>query len=112
LSPGLGGLVDKLPRHILDRILRQSGAKTAEQLNRLIKRYPPYANANAASLGAEILFDRMVEFYGTQGLTSPPSAVAVDDAPTAGVSFEAESSAQSQRQTIECQTMDPKAHYS
>ncbi len=77
--------IDELPRHILDSVWRQFGAKTAETLNKLIKRHPPYADAYAAAPGAEILFESMVEFYGTQGLTRRPSATAVvDDAPTAG----------------------------
>lgn len=73
--------IEEAPRHILDSIWRQFGAHSAEHLNKLIKRHPPYADAYAAGLGAEILFEAMVDFYGTQGL-SRKSAGAMQEAPT------------------------------
>ena len=76
--------VDELPRHILDSVWRQFGAHSAEHLNKLIKRHPPYADAYAAAPGAEILFEGMVDFYGTQGLTRKPTAGVVNDAPAPG----------------------------
>lgn len=76
--------VEELPRHILDSIWRQFGAHSTEHLNKLIRRHPPYADAMAAGPGTEILFESMLEFYGTQGLTKRASAMAATDAPAAG----------------------------
>lgn len=76
--------IDEVPRHILDSIWRQFGAHSTEHLNKLIRRHPPYADAYAAAPGAEILFEGMVEFYGTQGLNKRKTAMAADDAPAAG----------------------------
>jgi len=76
--------IDEVPRHILDSVWRQFGAHSADYLNKLIKRHPPYADAFGAEPGAEILFESMVDFYGTQGLTRRPSATAVSDAPAPG----------------------------
>ena len=76
--------IDELPRHILDSVWRQFGAHSTEHLNKLIRRHPPYADALAAAPGAEILFEAMVDFYGTQGLTRRPAAGNLNDAPTAG----------------------------
>jgi uncharacterized phage-associated protein len=75
--------IDELPRHILDSIWRQFGAHSVDHLNKLIKRHPPYADAYAATPSAEILFDVMVDFYGTQGLTRKPNMPVANDAPTA-----------------------------
>lgn len=76
--------IDDLPRHILDSIWRQFGAHSAEHLNKLIRRHPPFADALAAAPEAEILFESMVDFYGTQGLTKRQSAMVANDAPAAG----------------------------
>ena len=76
--------IDDQPRHILDSIWRQFGAHSTEHLNKLIRRHPPYADALAAGPGAEILFEGMVEFYGTQGLNKRQSFVVANDAPAAG----------------------------
>jgi len=76
--------VDELPRHILDSVWRQFGAHSIDYLNKLIMRHPPYADAYAAAPGAEILFEAMVDFYGTQGLNRRKSSVAAQDAPAAG----------------------------
>ena len=76
--------VEELPRHILDSIWRQFGAHSTEHLTKLIRRHPPYADAMAAGPGAEILFESMLEFYGTQGLTKRAAAAVVNDAPAAG----------------------------
>lgn len=76
--------IDDVARHILDSIWRQFGAHSAEHLNKLIRRHPPFADAYAAEPGAEILFESMVDFYGTQGLTRRQSNMVADDAPTAG----------------------------
>ncbi len=75
--------VEETPRHILDSIWRQFGAHSTEHLNKLIKRHPPYADAYGAAPGTEIMFEGMVEFYGTQGLGRKPQAATVD-APAAG----------------------------
>lgn len=77
--------LDEQPRHILDSIWRQFGSHSTEHLNKLIRRHPPYADAFAATPGTEIMFESMVEFYGTQGLTRRPSAAAAAaaDAPSA-----------------------------
>ena len=75
--------IEEVPRHILDSVWRQFGAHSAEHLNKLIRRHPPYADAYAASPGAEILFEAMIDFYGTQGLTRRPTAAALNDAPAA-----------------------------
>ncbi len=81
--------IDETPRHILDSIWRQFGAHSTEHLNKLIRRHPPYADALASSPGAEILFESMVDFYGTQGLSRRPSvagdaATAEGNEPAAG----------------------------
>ena len=75
--------IDEVPRHILDSVWRQFGAHSVDYLNKLIRRHPPYADALAAAPNAEISFEAMVDFYGTQGLTRKPSAVANSDAPSA-----------------------------
>jgi uncharacterized phage-associated protein len=76
--------VDETPRHILDSIWRQFGAHSTEHLNKLVRRHPPYADALNAAPGTEIVFETMVDFYGTQGLTRKPSAAPANDAPAAG----------------------------
>ena len=78
--------IDELPRHILDSVWRQFGAHSTDHLNKLIRHHPPYADAYAAAPDTEILFESMVDFYGTQGLTRRQSSMAapVSDAPTAG----------------------------
>jgi uncharacterized phage-associated protein len=75
--------VDEVPRHILDSIWRQFGAHSTEHLNKLIRRHPPYADTYAAAPGAEIQYEAMVEFYGTQGLTRRPTTGVPDNAPAA-----------------------------
>ncbi len=78
--------IDEVPRHILDSIWRQFGAHSTDHLNKLISRHPPYADAIAAAPGAEIPFEAMVDFYGTQGLTRRAGAptVGINEAPAAG----------------------------
>ncbi len=76
--------VDELPRHILDSIWRQFGAHSTDHLNKLIKRHPPYADSYAAGAGAEILFEAMLEFYGTQNLSRRQGASDFQEAPAAG----------------------------
>ncbi len=76
--------VEEVPEHILDSVWRQFGAHSIEHLNKLIKRHPPYADTFAIAPGAEISFEAMLEFYGTQGLGRRPSAVAANDAPAPG----------------------------
>lgn len=75
--------IDEVPRHILYSIWRQFGAHSTEHLNKLIRRHPPYADALAVAPHAEIPFEAMVEFYGTQGLSRKSSAAAASDAPSA-----------------------------
>ena len=74
--------IDEVPRHILDSVWRQFGAHSAEHLNKLIKRHPPFADALSVAPNTEISFEGMVEFYGTQGLARKQSAAA-SDAPSA-----------------------------
>ncbi len=75
--------IEEVPRHLLDSIWRQFGAHSAEHLNKLIKRHPPYADALSLAPATEITFDSMVDFYGTQELARKTSGAAVNDAPTA-----------------------------
>lgn len=74
--------IDEVPRHILDSVWRQFGAHSAEHLNKLIKRHPPFADALSVAPNTEISFEGMVEFYGTQGLARKQSTAA-SDAPSA-----------------------------
>ena len=78
--------IDEVPRHILDSIWRQFGDHSTDHLNKLIRRHPPYADAYDAAPGAEIIFEAIVELYGTQGLTRRAGAptVGINEAPAAG----------------------------
>jgi uncharacterized phage-associated protein len=68
--------IDDVPRHVLDSVWRQFGAHSVDYLNKLVMRHPPYADALAAAPQAEIPFEAMVEYYGTQGLGRKTSAAA------------------------------------
>lgn len=54
--------------HVLDSVWRQFGPHTAEHLNKLIQRHPPYLDAIANAPFSEIPYESMIAFYGTQGL--------------------------------------------
>jgi uncharacterized phage-associated protein len=79
--------VDEVPRHILDSVWRQFGAHSADHLAKLVKRHPPYMDALAAGVGAEITFESMVAFYSIDGLSrrkgtgAGPGAVTTSGAP-------------------------------
>jgi hypothetical protein len=60
--------MEELPRHILDSVWRQFGAHSADHLGKLVTRHPPYADALAAGVGAEITLEAMVDFYSVDGL--------------------------------------------
>lgn len=75
--------IEDAPRHILDSIWRQFGAHSTEHLNKLIRRHPPYADAFGAAPGTEIIFETMLDFYGTQGLNRKPSTPVAADVPSA-----------------------------
>lgn len=74
--------IDDVPRHVLDSVWRQFGAHSADYLDKLIRRHPPFADALAAGISTEITLESMIEFYGTQG-AGRKSAHAAKDAPSA-----------------------------
>jgi uncharacterized phage-associated protein len=75
--------IEEVPRHVLDSVWRQFGAHSADYLDKMIRRHPPYADALAVGTGSEISLDAMIDFYSTQGTTRRPSRGAAPDAPPA-----------------------------
>jgi uncharacterized phage-associated protein len=76
--------VAEVPKHILDSIWRQFGAHSTDHLGKLVRKHPPYLDALSAGPGAEIAFEAMIDFYGTQSLSRRRGgAVAAKDVPSA-----------------------------
>jgi uncharacterized phage-associated protein len=76
--------IEEVPRHVLDSVWRQFGAHSADYLDKMIRRHPPYADALAVGIGSEISLESMIDFYGTQGTGRRAAKGAVQEAPSAG----------------------------